>query len=568
MKTIPVIIGLLLACVSAVSQVFERTETYVSDAGDITSRDVIVSEEHSPDDIITTGYYISDQGLSNESDKVILTNHDLNSSVIFKYTYQHHTGGSPYNSRAYSVTESDTGFIVVGSTKSNSYYGTSIPGGGDILAIRFDKNGAVVNAKRYDLGHNEVAYSIIQKDNSFDEYLICGTVHTDTSSEVFVMEINEDLSVNWLKRFDLRITAGSAAYGQLYDLVMVGTDIWTVGSLGNTSSTGDGLVMKLNSSGILQSAKRVLISNSITDELTSVDYDGSRLVMSGFSSRFVLGSGVQKRMIALKYNQTNNTVTRVLHLKGYQGVMEDIDFMSNGTLTGYRLVGYSTPAAGSSKGVMYCLNSSFKATHRYEFSGSSNVKLYAVKDHDTGSEEFLANAGLFEISGYERAFIAKSTIYGNTGCNDSIARDTVSLSADTSAVLYNTYTNYTPVSIDIQRDTLKDSLLCSSRTPIMGGSHTGTVSFPASQKITMVYPNPADKGTDVMVNISGNGEIEAIQVFNSAGMSFPVQFARPSDGLYVLNTSGLASGIYYVMVYPLDSDGATHNVQTLKLVIR
>jgi hypothetical protein len=569
MKTKAILTAVLLSGSSSIvaQTLFERVETYVNDPGDITSRDVIVSTEHSPDDVITTGYYIADQGMSNENDKVILTNHDLNGSVNFKFTYQHHTSGSPYNSRAYSLVESDTGFIVVGSTKSNTYYSTSVPGGGDILAIRCDKNGVVINAKRYDLGYNEVAYSIIPKDNDFQEYLICGSVITDTSRMVFVMEINEDLSVNWLKHYDLRLTAGTPAYGDLYDLVLVGTDIWAVGSLGLTSSTGDGLVIKLNSTGTLQSARRVVISNSITDELTSVDYDGSRLVMSGFSSRLVVGSGIQKRMIALKYNQTNNTVVNALHLKGYHGTMEDIDYMNNGTLTGYRLVGYSTPASGSSKGVMYCLNSSFRATHRYEFSGNSNVKLYAVKDHDTGSEEFLANAGLYETSGFERALIAKSTIYGSTGCSDSLARDTVSLSADTASVWSYTYTAYTPVSIDIQRDTLKDSLLCSSRTPFALNNFQDNDGINDSDLLT-AYPNPVPAGGDVVLELSESIAERSLRVYSSSGELIEVSIVRNGQSGYRLGTSGLAPGLYFVVLQPEGVNDSDSNMLMIKLVVQ
>jgi hypothetical protein len=118
--------------------------------------------------------------------------------------------GSPtYVTEGNSITElsNGSGYAVTGNIRANSYTGSTVPGGSDILFMIIDTLGIPTIIKRYDLGDWEEGLEIIESQITPGQFYICGfrkIGNINPYSYAVVMKVNGATgAIIWEQNYDL-----------------------------------------------------------------------------------------------------------------------------------------------------------------------------------------------------------------------------------------------------------------------------------------------------------------------------------------------------------------------------
>jgi len=536
--------------------VFEKHVYPKNIDGDLELKDVLIATNSDSSDIISTGYYIYGEDSTFQTNHAVLVSHDTSETLNYAYDYvAFDPSSNAYNTNSNSIAQDSSGYFMVGEVNDNSYHGSTANGGMDILIIKCNRLGGVVSSKRIDIGGMDVAYSIKATSLNSGKFLVCGaSTKTNGSIRSFIMEIDNNLNINWLSQMDLRLSSGTTTFSEIYDITTDGSSIWGVGAIRNNGSLNrDGLVVKLNNSGVYQTSRRVY-NGTDREVFYHVEMDGSNLIIAGDTKKRVFVNA-NSRMLAMQYNTASNTVTKAFWLKS--GLSTDVghDIIKtnvNGTIN-YYVVGEAIPSTGNNKGVLYKLNSSFLPIKHVRYSGSGNAGLYAIDTKDAGASSYLGTVGYSSGSNLN-GYVLKTNLNGTTGCSDTISIDSLRINYNVASLLDSidtTYTTYTPT---IERDTLIDSLFCSDTTAAkyLRNKFSG---IEIQDKDFVIYPNPVENGRNLNVRFESGIEVKEISIYNILGKLVAYQTGEIEKQLYMLSTKNLTSGMYIIHINALDNEG-------------
>lgn len=567
-----VLLGINIANCQLVT--FEKFITSTDHYGNIELKDVIID---SASKLVNTGFYKYGQDAQSgipQKDRGVLTSHAPTSVLNYAYDYlaQDSIGNTvhlQFNSIAKHV---DGGYIMVGAITKPTGKGTyAIPGNGDIAIVKVNSLGVIISSVHIDLNtSNDVAYAIKPKDDNLTNFIICGT-STTTYKDGFVMEIDNNLVVQWVTTMDLKISGGTETLVELFDITMdqdSNANIWAVGSITNSSSSdSEGLVVKLSNNGTYQTSRRVY---SYTDRevFKHVELDGSDLIITGKSAQQIF-STYYDRMIALKYNMSSHSVSTALHLKSpsgytYQSIGYDINKSPSGE---YFVAGKTTPPSGASVGILYRLNGSFQGAAQYQYAGSGNTGLNALSID--GSNNFIALDGLYTNGTYQDGYVLKVDIYGYSGCSDTLSSDSVSIYFSTSTPTDSINTNYTDYELYVVRDTLIDTLICTD-TVNLYSKLMQSVNEPykiENLANIIVYPNPSHGDAVISFQLTERANHLSVTIKDMLGKNIVQLIDKKAfnSGIYnykIEEKQKLIPGIYFIM---FEVDGKT---QSQKLIVQ
>lgn len=119
---------------------------------------------------------------------------DSSGNILWEHTYGGNSGGEV----AFSISNtSDGGFIVAGqTTSSESGDVTGVNNGlSDMWLLKLDSNGIIEWERNFGTASTDIAYSVIQTNDS--GYLMCGTTQVGTSFEASVVKYSENGDFEW-----------------------------------------------------------------------------------------------------------------------------------------------------------------------------------------------------------------------------------------------------------------------------------------------------------------------------------------------------------------------------------
>ena len=170
--------------------------------GDLVLKDIILSKYPDSSYNYSTGHYNHSQDSDSANYRVVLLKNDSLSNTQFNYQYTFIDGSyRRLNAFSNSLIQDSNHVIMVGKFEANSYYGSSVYSGGDIMLFKTDLNGNVLAQKQIDLGGDDVAHSIKMKISGGNRYIVTGSSLMPNGYRTgFVMEINSLLNVVWFKQ--------------------------------------------------------------------------------------------------------------------------------------------------------------------------------------------------------------------------------------------------------------------------------------------------------------------------------------------------------------------------------
>lgn len=561
-------LGVLMSPSMIGQVVYEHFIYPQSDPGDIELRDNIVSLYHNTGDLISAGNYIFGQDSSYATDKVVLDRRSTMGVPTFTNYYQtSDPDANLYNTKVYGVAEDSSGFIMVGKIEGNSHHGSTVAGGGDIVLLNVNANGTTNSAKRIDLGDDDVAYAIVDKTGNKNTFLVCGTSIINAGQQTcFVMEIDDKLNIKWVTEMDLRINSSRVAITELHDLLYDGDDIWAVGMIHDTTrvTNEDGLVVKLNGSGVYQTSKRIRNGRRI-EYFYGVENNSNELAIVGKSQ---LNNGTQQnRLAVLRYTKSTHTIARSIITRTpagagayYGDIGYDIKLDASGT--NFYVAGESVSTTGREWGLMSKFNSNLVPTSQ-ALNGNDPTKQFALDIHNVGaSGEYITSAGYTaSATPRKKGYIIKTDVNLYTGCNDTVVPDTVPWSPIVSNLNDDIDTTFTDTLITLAVDTLLDSLIC--QDTVGSAFRLASVGEKAPVKVNG-YPNPLPAGAQFRIRFAEINQRYNLTLYNSMGQIVRRNTYGQASSI-VLNTEGLASGVYLIHV-ETDSGGKRF-VHQLKMMI-
>ena len=73
-----------------------------------------------------------------------------------------------------------------------------------------------------------------------------------------------------------------------------------------------------------------------------------------------------------------------------------------------------------------------------------------------------------------------------------------------------------------------------------------------------VYPNPANDF--LILELNGTTQLDYIQIIDMTGKMHSVKTSKQTDNIYKINTSELATGIYYITVHSINAQASTQKI--------
>ena len=191
---------------------------------------------------------------------------DNTGGIIWQKTY----GGGSQDSPGRIKQTADGGYIVVGYTCS---YGA---GSADTWVFKLDPNGNVSWGKTFGSGDSELGADIQQTFDQFgvpDGYIVAGI-----KNGAWILRLNNNGSIIWETRNDLGIIS-----------IQQTTDEGYIAACGN-SVGGDPVVLKLNSSGALDWAKKYGETGHVVGNVRSINKtsDGGYILLGAIDSNLLV----------------------------------------------------------------------------------------------------------------------------------------------------------------------------------------------------------------------------------------------------------------------------------------
>ena len=191
---------------------------------------------------------------------------DNTGGIIWQKTY----GGGSQDSPGRIKQTADGGYIVVGYTQS---YGA---GSADTWVFKLDPNGNVTWGKTFGSGDSELGADIQQTFDQFgvpDGYIVAGI-----KNGAWILRLNNNGSIIWETRNDLGIIS-----------IQQTTDGGYIAACGNAVG-GDPVVLKLNSSGALDWAKKYGETGHVVGNVRSINKtsDGGYILLGAIDSNLLV----------------------------------------------------------------------------------------------------------------------------------------------------------------------------------------------------------------------------------------------------------------------------------------
>ncbi len=158
-----------------------------------------------------------------------------NMKFHFGFELSDNVGTPTFRANGNSIAElSDgSGYAITGYVQNNTYTGSTVPGGSDVLFMLIDTLGTPTLIKRYDLGNFDEGLQIIESQITPGEFYICGyrKFPPTNYSHAIVMKLDGAGNILWEKDYDLfPITQNSYANRAHSITESVATnELWIVG---------------------------------------------------------------------------------------------------------------------------------------------------------------------------------------------------------------------------------------------------------------------------------------------------------------------------------------------------
>ena len=184
------------------------------------------------------GYVLAGETYASGASDAWILRLNSNGTVKWQNSY-----GGMNSDVAHSIQQtSDGGYIVAGETFS---FGSM---NGDFWVLKLNGNGNVGTSfagtwqKTYDVGENDVAYSVQQTSDG--GYVVAGKTGPSDSSDAWVSKLYANGDVNWQKTYDVNNVDAAYSIRQTSDSGYI-----VAGETGSSASSSDAWVLKLNTDG-------------------------------------------------------------------------------------------------------------------------------------------------------------------------------------------------------------------------------------------------------------------------------------------------------------------------------
>jgi uncharacterized delta-60 repeat protein len=489
--------------------------------------------------------YVTGFATNNNTSKDMITiKYDENGNILWVRTYNGEVNGGDYS------------FALVLDAQSNVYVtGRSDRGGptfSDITTIKYNTNGVQQWVAFYNGPDNLFDEGrCLKVDNSGNVYVAGRSDGTTSGQDMVVVKYNSSGAQQWAKRYNGTANGNDAAWSIDVD---ASGNVFVSGQSVGIGTNNDFVVIKYNTVGDQQWLERYNSSGDDASRVVEVDASGN-VYSTGYCTY-----NNNYDYLTMKLNTDGN----VLWATRFNGSANLADLASAMALDSYGNV-YVT---GRSVGGANVLDSDY-ATVKYNTNGVQQwVAIYKGSNNtpDVPRAITLDDHGNVYVSGgsYSTTFNDYTTVkYKNGGGQDWVLRYNGPANNDdfSNAVavdgLGNVYiTGYsTGLSSNYDIATIKYSAT-------VGVSNNGN-EIPTNYSLSQNYPNPFNPTTTISFELPKQSDV-SLSVYNSIGEEISVIVNdKLSAGKYRINFDGsnISSGIYF---YRLQAGDFT---QTKKMIL-
>ncbi len=505
---------------------------------------------------------------------------DQTGTPIFNFGFDVADAATPtiyHNSRLNHIIEFKNGatptrLFAVGGTGSNSFLGSTVIGGRDVLITKTFNNGAIMWTKSIDLNKgSDQAYCIKQSTLSPLFLYICGTtLYPGGDAEVFVMQIDTNGVVQWSSNIDYNqgVAHSRENIGRYLVEDAFGA-VWVVGSSRMVGSLDyQSLLFEISAAGNPHPTKRFLYDYGTSDErFYSIRKNviPGEYIIGGFTN--VYNAAQLSDMHILKINLNVNPPVVV-----WDGVYNvnvnsptsydtcfDVIERANNALQYY--------AVGVSQDPLFQVT--YETVLKLDINGVP-LNAFGYGNNPAPNSSFghaidivnPANAlnagfvtfGAYFANNYYNSYITKAYFNGVSGCNEPPAaygynlNNNLSYSGILNAPFINVHytTNLTPSLLSATNTTL-------CYNPTLGaGSNAKTGINEGNEKATIVaYPNPIDYSNELHLQINTDeAAVYTMEILDAMGRSILLNEKNIIVGKndFIIKLPELNAGIYFLKV--------------------
>jgi hypothetical protein len=268
--------------------------------------------------MLCVGTYTDTTGGTSYQKEVFLVKLSSSGEISWQKTY-----GEKGNQTGRDIIETDFGYLIVGTTDIENVPVTASSGNPegktDILIIRVDNNGQLIDTLRRGFPGNEIA-SGIKRDGS-GNYIILGTTEMPSNPlnkhDLFLIKLNPEGSVIQSK------VIGNEDDEYSSDIEVLDNGYMISATIGAQGVDQQGYVLKLNtdihSSPVFQNKFRV---DDMSTSIRAICRYGS----SNFAVAGSVGSGLNSKMLVIEMDESGNLAEGSKMIRGSSGeqVVNDV----------------------------------------------------------------------------------------------------------------------------------------------------------------------------------------------------------------------------------------------------
>ncbi len=469
------------------------------------------------------------------------------------------------------------GLYAVGGTATNTYLGSVVAGGGDVLITKFFNNGAINWTKSIDLnGGNDHAYCIKQSTVAPDKLYITGTTrYPGGDAETFVIKMDTAGVINWTTNVDFNMgVAHSRENIGRYLVEDIFGAVWVAGSSRVVGSADyQGLVFNITNAGNVSLTQRYLFDYGNSDErfysirkTNSGDY-----ILGGFTNKY--NAPQLSDMFLLKINL--NAFPPVPLWDGVYQTNVNSSTSNDSCFDVIERIPTNRPNQPEYYAVGVCqdamLPTTFETVLKVDLNGiplgvfaygnplnqpnTSYGKAIDIINPGNVQNGGYVTFGTYFINNQLNSHITKAYFNGVSGCQDRVGGYGYHMN---NGLLYSMIINAPTIQVN-NTTNLTPTLLTANATNqcynlnVGGGNNYKTGLNEETEKTNNItaYPNPIDFTNELHLKLTANeNAIYTIEVLDAMGRSVLLAEKNIStgDNDFTLKLPELNAGIYFLKV--------------------
>jgi TolB-like protein len=431
---------------------------------------------------------------------------------------------------AYCVeTTLDSGFIVIGQAQFDQPHIRNY-----VYLVRTDKNGDTLWTKLFNVDADERGVSV--KQTSDGGFILSGEVwdSINFANDIYLIKTDANGNHLWSKAYGGAFQDGPGYVCQTSDggYIIGGTADFS------GSNNSDFYLIKTDASGNTLWSKTYDDGYNIDECLSLIQTTDHGFIMAGVTYP---GPG-NGDMIVVKTDSSGNELWSKTYGGSHDDLARSIDQTQDG---GYVIFGdsYSFNPNGFSDVYLVRIDSNGNLLWSNTYGGASDDYGWSGCETNDGGYIIIGWTNGLGISGVSDAYIIKTDVNGNSGCNESICTTIQSTQA---IQVSNPPTNtYTPVTLS----NIPQTVISSCGVELSLCSYVG-ITESRKNNFVNFFPNPLHNSARLEINNSESKITNCeLKIYSTLGVLVREEKILNLSS-YILHRDNLSDGLYYFQLSP------------------